>query len=231
LNQIKILLIDDSVDLGFLVKVSLKPYSIHHVLSLNEARALLKNEIFDLILIDVELPDGSGFKLCSEIAESAHLSGIPKILITAKGSTSDKVFGLGCGADDYVTKPFDPPELKARVDARLRNQSRSRSISQFSCFEFDNDFSSCHLVTASGKTNLQLTPIEYRIFLALMRNGDAPITREELIRTVWRLQGTNIEARGIDTHIAHLRKKLGSHEDIIVSVYGTGYAVKLREAA
>jgi DNA-binding response OmpR family regulator len=224
----KILLIDDSQDVGYLVEVTLRPHILHHAFSLSEARRMMQNESYDLILIDVMLPDGDGFKFCSEISGLGKWQHVPKILLTAKQAVEDKVFGLACGADDYVTKPFSTPELKARVDVRLAKalQGAKSSLFQFSEFEFDCDFHRCFVVNGTGKLDLELTPTEFQLFLVLVRNAGAPLTRQELISAVWSHQGIHVEPRNIDTHIAHLRRKLGSHRDVVEAVYGKGYAVR-----
>src|SRR5690348_10215403 len=118
----KILLIDDSKDTGYLVGRSLSPYQVDQAFSLSEASTLLAEENYQLIVIDVTLPDGDGFKFCDQLAKSGEFDHIPKVFLTAHALTSDKVFGLNCGADDYITKPFELVELKARVDSRLRQQ-------------------------------------------------------------------------------------------------------------
>jgi DNA-binding response OmpR family regulator len=223
----RILLIDDSVDFGELIKVSLNPYEISQAFSAEEAKTVLKRDSFDLIMIDIILPDGDGFRVCSDLANEEKLKNTPKILITAMASVSDKVFGLNCGADDYITKPFQTSELKARVDARLRKLNLSpEHIFTYSCFEFDSEFQRCLAVSNTQKTDLNLTPTEFRIFLALARNEGAPLTREDLVRLVWKAHGSHIEVRGVDTHVAHLRKKLGVFQEAIVSVYGRGYSFK-----
>lgn len=223
----KILLIDDSVDMGFLVKVSLKPYQVNHVFSVQEAQEVMARENFDLLLIDVTLPDGDGFRVCSEYSKDPRWAQVPKILLTAKGDAEDKVFGFNCGADDYITKPFVHSELRARVDVRLRaRNSPTASNFQWEDFEFDGHFQKCWLHTEDGREDLLLTPTEYRLLLSLARNQGLPLTREEIVEAVWKAHGANIESRGVDAHIVHLRRKLGSQNARIVSVYGKGYALE-----
>jgi DNA-binding response OmpR family regulator len=231
-GSFRILLIDDSDESGSLVKVSLKPYEVSQAYSVAQANQALNDGDYDLILIDVMLPDGDGFKMCNELYSRPKLKMVPKILLTAKTETSDKVFGLNCGADDYITKPFAASELKARVDVKLRsNINREQQNLTVACFEFENEFNRCNILEASGKADLQLTPTEFRIFLTLVRNNGIPLTRHELITHIWKSHGLNIEERGIDTHVAHLRKKLGDLSSVVVSVYGKGYAFKLPEVA
>lgn len=224
----KILLIDDDEDTGYLVGTSLKPYDVTQVVSIKDAKAKLEGDPFDLIIIDVNLPDGDGFRVCQELASDKHTNFIPRILLTSRHSPSDLAFGLNCGADDYVKKPFDSVELKARVETRLRKfPGAMDSVFAHGIFEFDTEFLKCCITGESGtKSDLQLTPTEFHIFVSLIRNEGATLTRRELVDRVWKSQGVNIESRGVDTHIAHLRRKLGEHGDVIVSVYGKGYALR-----
>ena len=122
----QILLIDDCKETGILVTQSLYPLELTQALSIAEARNILKNKIFDLLLIDISLPDGNGFLFCSEISKHPNYLATPLIMLTAKDELSDKVHGLNCGACDYITKPFSLPELKARINAHLRQKLFSR---------------------------------------------------------------------------------------------------------
>jgi DNA-binding response OmpR family regulator len=222
----KILLIDDCADIVFLVEMSLMPHDVHHVGSVAEARAALEQETFDLLLIDGALPDGDGFRVCRELSQKSPFASVPKIILTARSEIEDKVLGFNCGADDYVTKPFAAQELKARVEARLKNRGADAgALTRWSCFEFESDFQRCWVVNESGRTDLQVTPTEYRILLALARRRGSPLTRDELVSEVWKSNGLHIEKRGVDSHIAHLRKKMGAQGPLLQSVYGKGYAL------
>lgn len=223
----RILLIEDSEDMGLLVRAALRPYDVVQAVSIQHAFQLLENEQFQLLLIDVGLPDGDGFSFCESLSRDPRFERIPKIILSGQNETSQKVFGLNSGADDYITKPFEVAELKARVDTRLRVQKTGESsVVRFDNLEFESDFQRCSYVHEGQRTDLQLTPTEYRILLAMARAEGRPLTRQEIVRGVWQANGLNIEARGIDSHIAHLRRKLETCEVTIVSVYGKGYALK-----
>jgi DNA-binding response OmpR family regulator len=222
----KVLLIDDCEDIGFLVTTALKPYLVKHVVSIQDAKRVLENEAYDLMLIDVNLPDGDGFKMCQDLESDSRTHLIPRILLTSRNSSSDLVFGFNCGADDYIKKPFDSTELRARVDNRLRHFPESEPTFTHGVFEFDTQFLKCRVLSDSEKTDLQLTPTEFHILVSLTRSEGSPLSRRDLVDRVWKSQGLHIEARGVDTHIAHLRKKLGQLSDQIISVYGKGYAFK-----
>jgi DNA-binding response OmpR family regulator len=233
----KILLIDDSEDIGALVGNGLSPHLIVQALSLAEADAALKQpEDFSLILIDICLPDGSGMDLCLRLQQDARFKNIPKIILTAMDRVSEKVYAFNCGADDYLTKPFHPIELRARVERYLRkSQASEPAVVTYSSFTFNLEFQRCTLLDGANKIDFGLTPTEFRIFLTLAKSEGRVITRRMLEQATWEANGTAIQIRGIDTHVAHLRKKLGVWKDAIVSVYGQGYsfqgAEKKSEAA
>lgn len=226
--MVKILLIDDSPEIGTLVALGLRPYQVHHELSASAGRHALANSHFDLALVDVSLPDGNGFALCSEISSNPLHTQLPLILLTSKDTTSDKVYGLNCGASDYVTKPFEMVELKARVDSQLRRQrSLSPENLKTSYFEIDNNFQRCFTFEDGKRRDIGLTPTEFRILMTLFKNRGTALSRDEIVNAVWTSQGMTIETKGLDTHIAHLRKKLGPLVGPkIASVYGKGYVFK-----
>jgi DNA-binding response OmpR family regulator len=122
----KILVVEDSADSFNLVKRAIDDFAIlDWAKSLTEALKILKKRSFDLILLDVTLPDGDGFRLCSLLQTDEKLREIPVIFLTALNSISDKVMGLSMGADDFISKPFDPQEFKARLDSRLKKNEHS----------------------------------------------------------------------------------------------------------
>jgi two-component system, OmpR family, alkaline phosphatase synthesis response regulator PhoP len=226
----KILLIDDSEDIAVLVKTGLENYIVQHATTVADGTKALADSI-DLVLIDVSLPDGNGFELCSDLSRDLRYKNVPKILLTGKVEISDKVFGFNCGANDYITKPFSILELKARVDRYLArgNESADETIVH-SSFAFEMSFQKCFFIENNQKVDLQLTPTEFRLFFILVKNEGQVLSRQALEHAVWEANGTFIQVRGIDTHIAHLRKKLDTHSECIVSVYGQGYSFQSKVA-
>lgn len=222
----KILLLDDSDDMGLLVKQSLKDHLVTQSLDISAARKLLATETFDLILIDVHLPDGSGFDFCIELTEDPNFAKIPKILLTGRAEISDKVYGLNCGAIDYITKPFSTLELKARVAIHFRYDESSTGGLTTAGYDFDVEFQRCFRLSDTEKINLALTPTEFRLLFLLAKNEGHVFSRTELEKSVWKAIGVQIEKRGIDSHIAHIRSKLGTDQNLVVSVYGKGYAFR-----
>lgn len=221
----KILLVDDDSEVEFLVKSYLRFFNITWKSTLSAARQTLLTEKFNLLLLDLSLPDGSGLDLCREIYQAANKSDLSIIILTAKDSKSEIVEGLDSGADDYITKPIHGPELRARVEACLRRQMslNNSSIYKFHIFEFDMEFQKCKINQNNICMDLGFTPTEFRIFFNLARNGNSLLTRDEISRYLWQESGIHVNQRAIDCHIAHIRKKLGQFGKLIGAVYGKGY--------
>lgn len=226
-SQLNLLLVDDCIDTANLVESVTREYKLTFVRSLKEARTEVGKKTFDLIFIDVELPDGDGFKFCTDLNFYKNQKDTVKIMLTGKGKSQEIVYGFLCGADDYITKPFCIHEFKARTKARLKNHfSENTNQLIFDNFEFDLDFGQCFLINNEGKTDLCFTPTEFRLFLTLLKNPQTVFSRSELIRKSWSQGASHIEMRGIDSHISHIRKKIGLLGDNLASVYGKGYAWK-----
>ncbi|MGE0764735.1 MAG: response regulator transcription factor [Bdellovibrionales bacterium] len=223
-----ILLIDDNDEVGVLVGEGMKgEHQVEQVYTLSQAENALSLKTYDLLLIDALLPDGNGMDLCGKLVESQKYLDTPKILLTALDQVADKEYAFAHGADDYLTKPFQGRELRARVDRYLRrSKSPEKKVFLKAGFEFDLDFQVCYSVQGEERQNLNLTPTEFRLLLLLCRSENKVLTRPELEKLIWQAYGTNIESRGIDTHVAHLRKKIGSAKNCIVSVYGRGYSFR-----
>jgi two-component system alkaline phosphatase synthesis response regulator PhoP len=229
-----ILLVEDSVDVFNLVKRALGS-SIHleWAKNLAEASKTLQRKTFDLILLDVMLPDGDGFRLCSLLQTDDQLKNSPVIFLTAKTSISDKVLGFSVGAEDFITKPFDPLELKARIESRLRKRDREKmeaDILKIGDIEVNKSTQKVHISDNGQTTELDLTPIEFKLLLLLCQETNKVYSRDEVLNTVWGEQ-VHVFARSVDTHISKLRKKLGSKSGYIESVHGTGYRFAVNDAS
>jgi DNA-binding response OmpR family regulator len=175
---------------------------------------------FDLIILDVMLPKKDGFEVCRELRRAGLRT--PVILLTAKTQESDKVLGLELGADDYVTKPFSPRELRARVKAALRRGSGDVPPSH--CFgDAEVDFGRGELRRAGQPVDM--TPLEFKLLTAFVRHRGRVLGRDQLLNEVWG-RGTFVTDRVIDTHVANLRKKIEpdvAKPRYLVSVRGAGY--------
>ena len=175
---------------------------------------------FDLILLDVMLPRKDGFAVCRELRRAGVKS--PVILLTARAQEAEKVLGLELGADDYVTKPFSPLELCARIKAVLR-RTASEQAKVYRFGEIEVDFERC-LARRAG-TPVDLTPLEFKVLAALIEARGRLLTRDRLIERVWG-KGVSITDRVVDNHILNLRRKLEAtpaEPKYLLSVRGLGY--------
>ena len=224
-----LLVVEDCEDTFKLIKAFLTDHNLILASTAEEARNKLKTRDFNLALLDIELPDGSGFDICSEITQSNRFLEMSIIILTGKSSVEEKIAGLYCGADDYITKPFSGQELRARVDACLRRHKKSSKHLMYKYgFHLDVEHQKAFRTIKTNPNeveneDLNLTPTEFRIFMTLIKDPGKAHSRRDLIKAIW-VTGLNIEKRGIDTHVSHLRKKLGEDSKSIVSVYGKGYS-------
>ena len=218
----KILVIDDEPSILHLVSAYLKPEGFE-VYTASDGNAGLKSaRAFkpDLIILDLMLPGIDGIELLSRLRRE---SDVYVIMLTARTDETDKIVGLSVGADDYVTKPFSPRELVARVKAALRRiktgsgSGEARGVLSFKHVRIDLG---AHTVTVD-EAPIQLTSIEFDLLLALAENHGRVLRREQLLEKIW---GTEYfgEMRVVDVHLGHVRQKLGN-DTFIVTVRGVGY--------
>jgi DNA-binding response OmpR family regulator len=216
-DMASILIVEDEVPINELIKrnMSLVGHKCVSAFNGKEALLLAEQNSFDLILLDVMLPELNGFDVFEKV------KGIPTIFLTAKNSLSDRVKGLNMGADDYLVKPFEMLELLARVDAVLR---RTKKENEF--FEIDHVkilFDSRQILV-DGQI-VECTPKEYELFEVLVKNRNIALSREKLLELAW---GYDYEGdtRTVDVHIQKLRKKLRL-DDHIKTVYKLGYRLEV----
>lgn len=216
----RILIVEDepAIALGLRDDLELEGYRVEVADNGNAAVSLACAEPFDLLLLDVALPGKSGYDVCREIRSKKPL--LPIIMLTARSHEAEKVLGLEMGADDYVTKPFSPMELRARIKALLRRSQGSHPTSYaFSSIVVNLE----RMEVLDGERPIELTSLEFRLLTALLQNAGHVLSRDRILGLVW---GANavVSDRVIDTHIANLRKKLQPNgAQHITSIRGTGY--------
>lgn len=184
-----------------------------------ELRRALKQEMPDMILLDIMLPDKDGIEILTDIRNSPETKNLPVILITAKSDEMDKVKGLNLGADDYITKPFSVLELISRIKAVLRRTERGNEA-EHDCHGINMDVQS-RKVTADGK-EIQLTYKEFELLSCLMEKQGQVVNREFLLSKIWGFDFEG-ESRTLDVHIGSLRHKLGEKGKHIETVRNVGY--------
>jgi DNA-binding response OmpR family regulator len=218
----RILVVEDEppLALGLEDDLKLEGYEVEVVRDGETASRRAREQSFDLIILDVMLPHKDGFEVCRELRRAGLR--MPVILLTAKTQESDKVLGLELGADDYVTKPFSPRELRARVKAALRRAAGEMpEIYRFGDAEVN--FTRCEL--RRGGRVVEMTPIEFKLLAAFIRHRAQTLSRNKLLDQVWGRE-TFVTDRVVDTHITNLRKKIEptpSEPRFLVNVRGMGY--------
>ena len=218
----RILVVEDEAAIAFGLQLDLKSEGYDVETESDGERALqrARKEAFDLILLDVMLPGKDGYEVCRELRRGG--SKTPIIMLTAKTQEEEKVLGLESGADDYVTKPFSPRELRARVKAALRRTAED-DLPSYRFGDAEVDFGRCELRRA-GKP-VEITALEFKLLAAFIRNSGKVLSRDHLLDLVWG-RGTFVSDRVVDNHVVTLRKKVEpepSEPLYIVSVRGLGY--------
>lgn len=232
LMGINILVVDDEQAIADLIEVYLKNegFKVYKYYNGQDALQCVKSEQLELAILDVMLPDTDGFTLCQKIRENHNF---PVIMLTAKEEEIDKITGLTLGADDYMTKPFQPLELVARVKAQLRRFTkynsakplREEKLIEFSGLVLDKDSHECTL----NEKPLALTPTEFSILWVLGSNQGRVVSSEELFHEVWGDKYFSNSNNTVMVHIRHLREKMhdsAEHPKYIKTVWGVGYKIE-----
>ena len=223
-----ILLIEDEKNIAELVKYNLEQegFLMQHASRGDTGLEQARKSKPDLIILDLMLPGLDGIEICKILKQNEKTSAIPIIMLTAKAQESDRIVGLELGADDYVTKPFSPRELVARVKAVLRRgrEKPADKILRAGTLELDD---AKHIVSLKSKP-VELTSKEYDLLKALMEANGRVLSRDFLLEKVWGYDGSlNIETRTIDMHVGQLRKKIKTEGDRIITVKNVGYRFDL----
>ena len=219
----KILIVDDELLIREVIKeyCTNEGYLVYEADDGIKAIDIVSNENIDFVLLDVMMPNLDGFSACKEIKK---IKDIPIIILSARTSEFDKLYGFDLGIDDYVVKPFSPKELIARIKAVL---NRSKKVEDIYVYEdLVINFKS-RFVTIEGKEIL-LTPKQYDLLNYFIKNKNTALSREQILNQVWGYDFFG-EDRTIDSHIKILRNSLGKYRDLIVTVRGMGYKFAPKE--
>ena len=221
-----ILVVEDEPAIQELIAVNLE-HAGHHVIRSNDAEgalSIVRNALPDLLLIDWMLPGMSGVALARQLRQEERTKQIPIILLTARGTETDQIAGLEAGADDYVTKPFSPRELLARIKAVLRRRAPQMTDDPVDIGGLRLE-PATHRVFGANKP-LELGPTEFRLLHLLMTHAERVHSRAQLLDQVWG-DHVFVEERTVDVHIRRLRKalELSGHDRLVETVRGSGYRV------
>lgn len=227
----KILIVDDEVEIADLIETYLKneDYAVYKFYSAKDALACIDETELDLAILDVMLPDVDGFTICRKIREKHTY---PVIMLTAKDAETDKITGLTLGADDYITKPFQPLEMVARVKSQLR---RYKKYNHPQTEKTDHILYCSDLIVDTKKHEclqnnkpVSLTPTEFSILQILLENKSNVLSGEELFRRIWKDEYYTKSNNTITVHIRRLREKLNDtleNPKYIKTIWGVGYKI------
>ena len=226
MKKAKILLVDDERDIIELVSYNLEKegFKVISATDGEKALGLVFSEEPEIIILDLMLPGIDGLDVCLELKRNDKTSSIPIIMLTAKGEESDIVIGLELGADDYITKPFSPRILVARVKAvlrRIETKKKEEKIIRINQLSIDLVR---HQVTYRGET-LTLTSTEFNLLVLLTQNRGKVFTRDQILDKAWKEESFVVD-RTVDVHVRRLRQKLGQASQFIETVRGVGYRFK-----
>lgn len=216
----KVLLVDDEKRMLDLLELYLKPhgYRCTKAVGANEALSFLETENFDIVLLDIMMPEMDGWELCREIRK---FSDVPIIMLTAREQQDDIIKGLNLGADDYITKPFNEEELLARMGALLRRRTPKNIIEVDGLLWEEERFELTY-----QKHAIKLTPKEFLMVGHLMKHPNKVFTREQLIQLIWGFD-SETEGRTIDSHVRNVREKIRQSgfpiDEYFLTVWGIGY--------
>ena len=215
----KLLIVDDDIRLRKLVRTygEVEQYECDEAADGLAALEKLKDNNFDLVILDVMMPGLDGFETLERIRKTSE---IPVIMLTARNEEYDKLTGFGLGVDDYVSKPFSPKELMARVGAVLKRNGRKMSVLSYQYKELEIHPDS-RTASISGK-ELILAPKEFDLLLELAKNPGTVMRRDKLLQDVWGYSYCG-DGRTVDTHVKSVRDRLGPYRSMIQTVWGVGY--------
>ena len=227
----KILIVDDEKDIVKMLDYNLKKESFRTVLAYDGENAidLANRDNPDLIILDLMLPGMDGLEVCKTLKKENKTAKIPIIMLTAKAQEADKIVGLELGADDYVTKPFSPRELIARVKAVLRRMHEKEKLPEvLKIGDLTLDFSKIMVYVKNRPVGL--TTKEFELLKILIKANGRVLSRDYLLDTIWGFDhAVEIQTRTVDVHIRTLRKKLKSEAKRIITVKNYGYRFQIDE--
>ncbi|MBI1275247.1 phosphate regulon transcriptional regulatory protein PhoB [bacterium] len=229
--QPKVLVIEDEDAIVTMLKYNLEQdgFTVYSAGDGEEGLLMVSEKMPDVIVLDWMLPSMSGVEVCRQLRRNQQTKNIPVIMLSARGEEEDKIRGLDCGADDYMTKPFSPTELVARIRAVFRRIRPALAEKTISYADVNMDLAA-HRVVRGGQ-DVHLGPTEFRLLQFLMEHPGRVFSREQLLDAVWG-HDIYVELRTVDVHIRRLRKALSIDDrapDLIRTVRSAGYALEVND--
>ncbi len=229
MQETRVLLVEDCEIHQLILKNLLKDFVLTVVKSQKEASEFIRTQKFELIILDILLEDGDGMLLCKTARLSPTNEKTPILFLTSRSEINDRLTGFGLGADDYVVKPFNHLELKARIEALLRRSANQRPDSKlhFGPIEVDQGTLTAWVRVSNKKHPVDLTSSEFKLLVYFLKNPEEIITREQILENVWNNGATHVIDRTVDAKVSLLRKKLNPYGNILKSIYGVGYRLSM----
>ncbi len=225
----RILVVEDERAHQLIIEKSLTGfYEYQLATSAAEAKQILSEGTFDLFILDIMLPDGNGFEVLNELRKCERHQLAPVIFLTGREDLKSKLTSFSLGADDYIIKPPEPLELRARIDARLRVIGDLQGLTakgapvRVADLKLDTERLAVVVEEGGQETSLDLTPLEFRLLLFFVRHPNEALSRQKILEGVWGTQ-THVLDRSVDSYVATLRRKLGPRSNLIKSVHKVGY--------
>lgn len=220
----QILCVEDSLEVATVLQAALAQHQLTFAATAQEAFDKIDRESFALVVMDIELPDGNGLEIVA--SKAARLADVPVFFLTSRRDFASKAAAFSLGADDYIVKPFDPLELKLRIEAKLRKQGPAPELSRFRIGDLICAVDEQRLLK-DGNEVIDLTTLEFRLFSLLAKTPQKIFSRAEILDRVWG-HSVSVTDRTVDVHVSNLRRKLESSSVGIESVIGAGYRIDLR---
>lgn len=219
--------VEDSTELQTLIRLHLGEWFLFSSASnIQEAKILLGQKKFDLILLDIMLPDGNGLEFCTHLKSNTKTKDIPLIFLTCKNDPIDKVMAFQLGAEDYVVKPFEAIELRARMEARIRKHEIATDVGMSEMrvgpLVFNRITQRVAVQTRSGEHDINLTPLEYKLLFCVALHQGKIFNRVELMQSI-QMPGIHVNQETIYTHISAIRRKLGPQARLLECLPRVGY--------
>ncbi len=219
-----VLLVEDSKEVHQMVKSAIGSIAeLDWADTISSAKTKVGEKKYEMILLDIELPDGSGLEFCTYLQENNPQ--VPIFFLTSHTELSQKVLGFSAGADDYITKPFDILELKARVESRLKKMEilkTSSDVVKFKEIEINKSKQEVKVFDGEKFKKIDLTALEFKLLTFFSDRPEVVIPRDEILDEIWG-KDVHVYSRSVDTHVSKLRKKLEEASSILESVHGAGY--------
>lgn len=215
----KILLVEDNemIVKGLVYSLSKEGFETNIAYNAQEAESKIESNVYDIIILDVMLPDGNGFELCKHIKENKD---IPIIFLTAKDDEKDVVNGFNLGADDYVIKPFRTMELISRIYNVLRRYNKDKNVIEIGQVRIDLEANRVYV----DNKEVEFTALEYKILVLLYTNAGKTVTMEKILDKIWDVAGNFVNDNTLTVYVKRIRDKLGK-SDVIKTIKGIGYRV------